>query len=111
MVDITCAEEICEQCHIQEAQQLDPQGHAVRVTVIQGGRSANDYCYDEQALQAIAQMIEGAHAYADHGAPDVVTRSVRDIVGFYHDAQYIPSSTTCPSGRVDATLHILEAAG
>jgi len=110
MLDITCSEEIREQCHIQEAQQLDPQGHAVRVTIIQGGRSANDYSYDEQALQAIAGMIEGAHAYADHGPPDVATRSVRDIVGFYHDACYIPPSPTCPGGCVDATLHILEAA-
>ncbi|HEX3641801.1 MAG TPA: Mu-like prophage major head subunit gpT family protein, partial [Ktedonobacteraceae bacterium] len=74
------------------------------------GRSANDYSYDEQALQAIAGMIEGAHAYADHGLPDIATRSVRDIVGFYHDASYIPPSATCPGGCVDATLHILEAA-
>jgi phage major head subunit gpT-like protein len=110
MADLPCTEEIREQCHIREAQQLDPQGHAVRVTIIQGGRSANDYFYSEQVLQAIAGMIEGAQAYADHGAPDVVTRSVRDIVGFYHDACYIPPSAACPSGRVDATLHILEAA-
>ncbi len=111
MFELTCAEEIREQCHIQKAQQLDPQGHAVRVTIIQGGRSANDYVYGEKVLQDIAGMIEGAQAYADHSAPDVITRSVRDIVGFYHDACYIPSSATCPRGRVDATLHILEAAG
>ncbi len=111
MLDQITSVDIREQCHIQEQQQLDPQGHAVRVTVIQGGRSANDYSYNEQVLQAIARMIEGAQAYADHGPPDVATRSVRDIVGFYHDACYIPPSATCPGGRVDATLHILEAAG
>lgn len=110
MLDIPCQEEIREQCQIIEAQQLDPQGHAVRVTVIKGGCSANGYSYGEQVLQAIASMIEGAHAYADHSSPNVVTRSVRDIVGFYHDACYIPPSATCPGGRVDATLHILEAA-
>ena len=53
MFELTCAEEIREQCHIQEAQQLDPQGHSVRVTVIQGGRSANDYSYDEQAFRLL----------------------------------------------------------
>ncbi len=110
MLDIPYQEEIREQCHIIEAQQLDPQGHAARVTVIKGGCSANGYSYGEQVLQAIASMIEGAHAYADHGSPDVATRSVRDIVGFYHDACYIPPSATCSGGRVDATLHILEAA-
>ncbi len=110
MLDIPCQEEIREQCQIIKAQQLDPHGHAVRVTVIKGGCSANGYSYGEQVLQAIASMIEGAHAYADHGSPDVATRSVRDIVGFYHDTCYIPPSATCSGGCVDATLHILEAA-
>ncbi len=98
--------------HIIEQQALDPQGHAVRVTVIQGGRSKNGYTYSEPILKEIARLLEGAHAYADHAreAADGQTRSVRDIVGFYHDACYIPADKTQPQGRVDATLHILEAA-
>jgi hypothetical protein len=86
-------------------------GHDVRVTIVRGGRSANGYYYDENALRAIAGMIEGAHAYADHSPGESVTRSVRDVVGFYHDAAYVPPSPDSPGGRVDATLHILEAAG
>src|SRR5581483_10082776 len=88
---------------ITEGQALDPQGHAVRVTVLQGGRSKNGYVYNEDALKAIAGLLEGAHAYADHARneADQQTRSVRDMIGFYHDARYVP---------VDATLHILEAA-
>ncbi len=97
---------------IIEQQKLDPHGHEVRVTVLQGGRSKNGYSYDEAALQAIAGMLEGAHAYVDHAPGDAGahTRSVRDIVGFYRDAHYVPSSTPSTPGRVDATLHILEAA-
>ncbi len=98
--------------HISEGQTLDTQGHAVRVTVIRGGQSKNGFTYCETSLQTIAQLLEGAHAYADHARneSDQQTRSVRDIVGFYHNARYMPPSTEAPLGRVDATLHILEGA-
>ena len=104
--------EIREQSSIIAQQPLDQAGHAVRVTVIKGGKSVNGYSYDAQALRAIAQMLEGAHAYADHArsGADEMTRSVRDVVGFYHDAAYIAPTPGEPSGRVDATLHIMEAA-
>ncbi len=95
---------------ISEGQQPDPTGHALNVIVIQGGTSKNGYRYSEAMLQAITPLIEGAHAYADHAAkPDQFTRSVRDVVGFYHNARYIAPADTQP-GRVEATLHILEAA-
>lgn len=86
-------------------------GHAIRVTVIRGGLSKNGYAYDEAALQRIAALMEGAHAYADHSRAeaDLRTRSVRDVVGFYHDATYHAGEHGEP-GRVDATLHIFEAA-
>ncbi len=95
--------------HIAEGQALDTQGHAVRVTIIQGGQSKNGFAYCENALQTIAHLLEGIHAYADHARSesDQQTRSVRDIVGFYHDARYVPPCTEAPLGRVDATLHIL----
>ena len=98
--------------HICEGQALDAQGHAVRVTIIRGGQSKNGFTYCESALQTIAHLLEGAHAYADHAKSesDQQTRSVRDIVGFYHDARYVPPCTEAPLGRVDATLHILEGA-
>ncbi|MBV9614694.1 MAG: hypothetical protein JO031_04455, partial [Ktedonobacteraceae bacterium] len=98
--------------HILEEQPLDTQGHAVRVTVIRGGQSKNGFTYCESALQTIARLLEGAHAYADHARndSDQQTRSVRDIIGFYHDARYIPPCPEAPLGRVDATLHILEGA-
>ncbi len=97
---------------ILEGHALDTQGHAVRVTVIQGGQSKNGFTYGEATLQAIAHLLEGAHAFADHARneSDQQTRSVRDIVGFYHDACYIPPSASVPLGRVDATLHIMEGA-
>jgi len=57
-------------------------------------RAKNGYLYDQSALQSIAQMLEGAHAYADHARSSVDERargSVRDIVGFYHDAESDPA--------------------
>ncbi len=98
--------------HISEGQTLDTQGHAVRVTIISGGQSKNGFTYCASALQTIAHLLEGAHAYADHARneSDQQTRSVRDIVGFYHDARHIPPCPEAPLGRVDATLHILEGA-
>ncbi|HZO75622.1 MAG TPA: Mu-like prophage major head subunit gpT family protein [Ktedonobacteraceae bacterium] len=98
--------------HIIEGQSIDPQGHAVQVTVLQGGRSKNGYMYNEATLQIIARLLDGTHAYADHprNDSDQQGRSVRDIVGFYHDARYVPPGPDTPHGRVDATLHILEAA-
>jgi len=101
---------ICIEGHISEGQHLDREGHAVSVTLIRGGTSKNGYAYSEEALQAIAGMVEGAHAYADHGDANTLTRSVRDIVGFYHDARYIPPDASHRQGRVDATLHLFEAA-
>lgn len=98
--------------HIRADAALDEQGHEVRVTVIKGGKSANGYYYSPAVLQQIAERLEGARAYADHGRneADPQTRSVRDMVGFYKEAAYIPPDAPEPSGRVDATLHILEAA-
>jgi hypothetical protein len=101
--EIRISGQICEQLG-------DSQGHDVRVTIIQGGRSINGYSYDAHALRTIARMIEGAQAYADHSDGSTPTRSVRDIVGFYHDAVYEPPTSDAPGGRVDATLHVLEAA-
>lgn len=92
---------------IIEGQTLDKEGHEVRVTIIAGGTSKNGFAYDQNALQSIAQMMEGAKAYADHARTqaDQSNRSIRDVVGFYRDAEYIPEN----GGRVDATLHIFEA--
>ncbi len=110
MQQIDSHTEIREACQIHEQQELDQAGHAVRVTIIKGGRSSNGYVYDEHALQAIAHMVEGAHAYADHSVSSEATRSIRDMVGFYKDAAYVSPSAQAPDGRVDAILHIMEAA-
>ena len=101
--------------HILERQaqheNADGNGHAVRVTILRGGVSKNGYSYSDEVLQAIAHLVEGAHAYADHGQDgSSPTRSVRDIVGFYHDAQYRPAANVNEPGRVDATLHLFDAA-
>ena len=100
------------QGHIIEGQTLDQSGHEVRVTILKGGKSINGYFYNQAALQAVSSMIEGARAYADHGRTeaDRQTRSVHDMIGFYKDAQYFPPDASSPLGRVDATLHIMEAA-
>src|SRR5437763_2423432 len=86
--------------HIVEGQTLDKEGHEVRVTIIQGGKSKNGYSYNETALQSIARLVEGAHAYADHARSqaDNVTRSVRDVIGFYRDAQYVAPDASNPTG-------------
>ncbi len=88
-------------------------GSEIKVTIIKGGKSVNGYYYNQQALQEVARMIEGSRAYADHGrtAADEQVRSIRDLVGFYKAAHYVPPhAPDNPDGRVDATLHILEAA-
>lgn len=95
--------------HILEGQTLQKQGHEVRVTVMQGGQSKNGFSYDQPTLQNLAQLLEGAQAYADHDTSAPV-RSVRDMVGFYTNASYMPPDSSNANGRVDATLHILEAA-
>ncbi len=90
------------------------EGSEIRVTVLKGGKSINGYFYNQEALQEVSRLIEGARAYSDHGRTpaDDQVRSIRDLVGFYHNAQYIaPHYPDNPTGRVDATLHILEAAG
>src|SRR5579884_427132 len=102
---------IRETCAIVQEQALDEQaGHDIRVTALRGGTSINGYCYDAKVLQAVARMIEGAQAYTDHCPPDQVTRSVRDIIGFYKDAAYVPPGPGDAAGRVDATLHVLASA-
>lgn len=110
MTTDTQAATIREVCSIVEKQQIDPLGHAVYVTVIRGGLSVNGYLYSEEVLSALAPMVEGAHAYADHGEATQATRSLRDMVGFYTDAHYVAPGRGETHGRVDATLHILEAA-
>jgi hypothetical protein len=103
-------EHITLEPHITEQLSDAQAGHEVRVTIIQGGTSKNGYAYDEVALRTIAGMVEGAHAYADHASQqDTGARSVRDVVGFYHDAHFVPA-TADTTPHVDATLHIFEAA-
>src|SRR5437762_3159884 len=98
------AQSMREACIIEA---IDSQGHAVQATIIKGGKSINGYFYDEKALRCVARLIEGAHAYADHSETGQVARSMRDLVGFYKNAQYIPPATGEAHGKVDATLHIL----
>jgi hypothetical protein len=99
---------------VEQLPSPDADGHEVRVTIIRGGCSKNGYAYDDAALATIATLIDGAQAYADHARlpADQSNRSVRDVVGFYHDVLYVPSASagSPESGRVDATLHIFEAA-
>ncbi len=104
------------QCHghITEGQQLTGERREVRVTALQGGASANGFFYGPEALQAVARLIEGAQAYLDHNTT-ASSRSVRDIIGFYRDANYVApgnsaSGAGSEQGRVEATLHILKSA-
>jgi hypothetical protein len=92
---------------IREGQSFGERREA-RVTVLRGGASANGFYYGPGALQAVAQLIEGAQAYLDHSA--AASRSVRDIAGFYRDALYMPPAAGEQHGHVEATLHILESA-
>src|SRR5437667_7225922 len=48
---IASAAEIRQLCHIIETVQSDGPGHEVKVTIVQGGKSANGYSYDQLALQ------------------------------------------------------------
>jgi hypothetical protein len=97
--------------HITEQLAGEQAGHEVLVTIIQGGTSRNGYDYNDEVLRTIAHLVEGAQAYADHArnSADTATRSVRDVVGFYHDAHFIAANAD-QSARVDAALHIFAAA-
>ncbi len=99
-------------CEGQERLDTADGRREVRVTIIRGGASINGYYYGEPALQAIAALIENAHAYVDHARTeaDTAVRSVRDMVGFYHSPEFIRDDSGGNAGRVDATLHILESA-
>lgn len=92
---------------ICEGQQLDEQRN-VRVTIIRGGASINGYYYNAEVLKALASLLENAQAYVDH--TNGPTRSVRDMVGFYRDAAFVPADAQTPGGRVEATLHVLASA-
>ena len=78
-------------CEGQERLDTADGRREVRVTIIRGGASINGYYYGEPALQAIATLIENAHAYVDHARTeaDTAVRSVRDMVGFYHSPEYV----------------------
>lgn len=97
---------------ICEGREISLDKRDVRVTVIRGGRSINGYYYSQEALRAIADLMENAQAYVDHasGVPGGLARSVRDVVGFYRDATFVPPDADAPEGRVEATLHIMESA-
>lgn len=92
---------------ICEGQQLDEQRN-VRVTIIRGGASINGYYYNAEVLKTLASLLENAQAYVDH--TNGPTRSVRDMVGFYRDAAFVPADAQTPGGRVEATLHVLASA-
>ena len=99
-------------CEGQERLDTADGRREVRVTIIRGGASINGYYYGKPALQAIAALIENAHAYVYHARTeaDTAVRSVRDMVGFYHSPEFVEDDTSGNAGRVDATLHILESA-
>ncbi|MGH7239225.1 MAG: hypothetical protein ACREHG_04060, partial [Candidatus Saccharimonadales bacterium] len=92
---------------ICEGQNLDEKRN-VRVTIIRGGASINGYYYTTDVLQALASLLENAQAYVDHTSGP--TRSVREVVGFYRDAAYVPAHAETPNGCVEATLHVLASA-
>ena len=91
---------------LQEAQ-LDAPQRDVAVTVLRQGMSRNGRYFTPQALQDVAQQIDGLKAFADHPSPagDSIhkPRSVRDVVGFYREPRL-------EGDRVRATLHIFSSA-
>ena len=91
---------------LQEAQ-LDAPQRDVAVTVLRQGMSRNGRYFTPQALQDVAQQIDGLKAFADHPSPAGDSmhkpRSVRDVVGFYREPRL-------EGDRVRATLHIFGSA-
>ena len=91
---------------LQEAQ-LDAPQRDVAVTVLRQGMSRNGRYFTPQALQDVAQQLDGLKAFADHPSPagDSIhkARSVRDMVGFYREPRL-------EGDRVRATLHIFGSA-
>ncbi len=152
---------IREEVELREAQVVSNDRRDLEVTVIAGGLSRMGWYYTDEVLRAAVSLVEGAPAFADHPGPaDRPERSVRDIVGYYRDARFVPGSqqsaisgqqipatprrrdppeagatggagvAACPdrgrgpetrdqgpetgdvgSGRIVATLHVLESAG
>ena len=69
--------------------------------------SRNGRYFTPQALQDVAQQLDGLKAFADHPSPAGDSmhkpRSVRDVVGFYREPRL-------EGDRVRATLHIFGSA-
>lgn len=92
-----------------EADKPNVASREIPVTIISEGmgNAADKHFYTREALQRAAAMFEGAKCYADHPkkseAVERPERSVRDIVGYYHDAQFVESNGV---GKIRAILKI-----
>jgi hypothetical protein len=90
-----------------QAADLDAPQRDVVVTVLRAGMSRNGRYFTPQALQDVAEQLDGLKAFADHPAPSAASihqpRSVRDVVGFYREPRL-------EGDRVRATLHIFASA-
>lgn len=84
-----------------------PRGSLWDVTLITAGRSKNRRNYNEAVLRAAAPLFEGVKAYADHdlSGKQAITRSVRDVVGWYSNAKFDEGVK-----GITAQMHIFESA-
>ncbi len=83
---------------LQEAA-LKAERRAVEVVVLRPGRSLNGNYYSREVVAAVAGLMEGARAFADHNLASPL-RSMRDLVGYYADAH------VGGDGVLRATLHV-----
>ncbi len=82
--------------------------HQFAVTVLAPGLAQSGRFYTPHACAQTVTHLEGARAFADHLTKSELAeraeRSIRDIVGFYHNAHAGPNGEAC------ATLQVLESA-
>jgi len=83
--------------HIQS--QLQPRN--VAVTILRAGKSDNGWLYPPAVLEQAAPLFEGATAFCDHAKTH---RSIRDIVGSYHDVRVHDETLTAVMRLLDGDI-------
>ena len=93
------------------------EGGALHVVLIREGLAKSGRYFTRRAVEDVARLAEGARAFADHPTPsedrERPARSIRDVVGFYRNAQTAEAEDDSGASRLnaEATLRVFEHAG
>ena len=96
-----------------EATAVDKDKGIYEVTLLAEGLTIDKRrYYPRKTLEAAVPLFEGIRAFADHPTESEMKerpeRSIRDLIGAYHEPQLVSSNT---GTRIRAKLHTIESAG